>query len=44
MKKNVYMRGSKKVLKRGTGRFAIENVFSKEGRIRPARNAFTRTL
>ena len=33
--------GLKKVKKRETGRFAIERGFSKEGRIKPAHNAFT---
>ena len=38
------MRAQKKFKKWGTGRFDIESVFSKEGRIKPARHAFTGKL
>ena len=34
--------GHKKVLKKGTGRFAIERGFSKEWQIKPTRSAFTK--
>ena len=41
----MFKRGAqKKVLKRGTGRFSIESVFSKEGQIEHVRNALTRKL
>ena len=37
-------KAQKKLKKTGTSRFAIESVFSKEGPIKPAHNAFTRKL
>ena len=43
--KNVKVRAQKKKLKIGRqGDLHIERVFSKEGRIKPARNAFTKKL
>ena len=42
--KNFKVKYSKKFKKEGTGRFVIERGLSKQGRIKPGRNAFTRKL